>query len=339
MHNTSEKTTPNPNVQTLIGIEEHWTLDTIDVALRAQPPGFIDESLRLNEHGDAAARLADLGPLRTATMNSQGVDMQVLSLAPPGTQGTSPADAIALSREANDIAAATIRAERSRFRAMATLPMASPAAAATELERAVGLGLTGAMVYGRTGDVPLDDPRFDDLWSVAASLGQPVFIHPQIPANAVRDSAYRGLGEFADLALATFAWGWHLEAGTAALRLMASGALDRHPDLQLVLGHWGELLLFWHHRANGLARAANLERSITEYLQHNVWITASGMLDPAMLRHALAVTTADRILFSTDYPFQTPTRQEIDDFLLALPDDDARTAFAYGNAKRLFGIE
>lgn len=120
---------------------------------------------------------------------------------------------------------------------------------------------------------------------------------------------------------------------------MARGVLDRHPDLRLVLGHWGELLLFWHERANSIARSAHLERSITEYLQQNVWITASGMLDPAMLNHALAVTTSDRILFSTDYPFQTPTRQEIGTFLEMIPNDSARTAFTSGNARALFNIE
>ena len=323
---------------TLIGIEEHWTLESIDRALRGQPSALLDDSLVLNDHGDAAARLADVGPLRTAMMDEQGVDIQVLSLAPPGTQGLPAADATSLARDANDTVAALARGGAGRFRAMATLPMSDPAAAAVELERAVGLGLTGAMVYGRSGEVLLDDPRFDDLWTVAESLRQPIFIHPQIPPRPVRDAEYGGLGELADLALSTYAWGWHLEAGTSALRLMAAGALDRHPDLRLILGHWGELLLFWHQRADGLARAARLERSITEYLQQNVWITASGMLDPAMLQHALTITTPDRILFSTDYPFQRPSRPEIETFLLELPDEAARTAFSSGTAKALFGI-
>jgi predicted TIM-barrel fold metal-dependent hydrolase len=332
MSETAQTTTP------LIGIEEHWTLEGITRALRAAP-GPVDESLVLNEHGVTAARLDDLGAGRIAAMDAQGVDMQVLSLAPPGTQGVSAADAIALSRDANDVAAATVRARPDRFRAMATLPLAEPAAAAAELERAAGLGLTGAMVYGRVGDVPLDDPMFEDVWAAAAGLHQPIFIHPQLPADAVRNAAYRGLGDAADLALATFAWGWHLEAGTAALRLMARGVLDRHPDLQLVLGHWGELLLFWHQRADGLARIAGLDRSITEYLQQNVWITVSGMLDAAILQHTLAVTTPDRILFSTDYPFQSPTSQQIDRFLMSFPDDSARQAFTSGNARTLFRSE
>jgi predicted TIM-barrel fold metal-dependent hydrolase len=323
---------------TLIGIEEHWILDDIDRAQQALPPGRRDDSLALNEHGDGAARLRDIDGGRVAAMDEQGVDLQVLSLAPPATQGLERADAVALSRAANDRAAAAVAAHPGRLRAMATLPLADPAAAAAELERAAGLGLVGAMVYGRTGEVPLDAADLDNLWTVAESLEQPIFIHPQIPPTAVRTASYSGIGQPADLALATFGWGWHLEAGTAALRLMASGTLDRHPALQLVLGHWGELLLFWHERADGIARMAGLQRSITEYLRENVWITASGMLDPAMLRHALSVTTPDRLLFSTDYPFQRPTGEQIAAFLAELPTDADRDAFAFGNARRLFHI-
>ncbi|MFZ7087635.1 amidohydrolase family protein [Curtobacterium sp. RRHDQ10] len=323
----------------LIGIEEHWLHEGITAAQLRLPPDRRDDSMVLNDHGDASARLTDVGMGRLAAMDEQGVTMQVLSLAPPATQGLDASDAVSLARAANDVAAAAVAAAPDRLRAMATLPLADPAAAAAELERAAGLGLVGTMVHGRTGDVLLDDPRFDDLWAVAADLAQPVFVHPQIPPRSVRRASYAGIGDVADLAMATFAWGWHLEAGTAALRLMAAGTLDRHPTLQLVLGHWGELLLFWHDRADGLARAAGLQRSVTEYLRDNVWMTASGMLDPAMLHHALAVTTPDRVLFSTDYPFQQPTAAAIAAFLAEFDDDDARHAFAAGNARRLFRID
>ncbi len=49
----------------------------------------------------------------------------------------------------------------------------------------------------------------------------------QAPPEQQIDAA--GLSPDVDLALATLGWGWHLEAGLAALRLILSGALDRHP--------------------------------------------------------------------------------------------------------------
>ena len=308
------------------------------MALRRLPEADGDPSLAFNEMGDKLARLEDLGQGRIAAMDEQGIDIQILGMSPPGTGPLAPADAVALSREANDIAAEAVRRHPSRLRAFSTLPMSAPDAAAAELSRAASLGCVGAMVYGRTGETPLDDRRYDDLFAAAEALHQPIFIHSQIPSKAVRTAEYAGLGPMVDLALSTFAWGWHVEAALSALRLIASGTFDRHPNLNIILGHWGELLLFWLDRADSLARIAGLKRKPSEYVRENFFITSSGMFNPALLRHALAATTVDRLMFSTDYPFQRPTRAEIQTFLTAFDTDEQRESFRGGNARRLFGI-
>ncbi|GGL92364.1 amidohydrolase family protein [Nakamurella endophytica] len=323
----------------LIAIEEHWNLPALTAAVKALPGDRADESVALDEIGDNLERLDDLGDGRLAAMDAQGVDLQILSLAPPGTQPLDAGEAVSLSRRANDIAAEAVGLHPSRFRALACLPTPDPAAAAAELERTAAAGFVGAMVYGRSGDVPLDDPRYDDLWATAARLGQPVFLHPQIPPPAVRRASYSGFDALTDLALSTFGWGWHLEAALAALRLIVRGTFDRHPDLRLVLGHWGELLLFWGDRTDSLSRVAGLERRVTEYVRTNVWITSSGMLNPVLLRHALEVTTPDRLLFSTDYPFQRPSGADIERFLAAFPTPQDRDRFTAGNARALFRLD
>ena len=63
------------------------------------------------------------------------------------------------------------------------------------------------------------------------------------------------------------------------------------------------------------------------------------MFTPALLRHALAATTIDRLLFSTDYPFQRPAQPEIQRFLAEFDNDEDREKFTGGNARRLFGID
>jgi uncharacterized protein len=321
----------------LIAIEEHWMTPDLASALGAMPQP--DESLAFNEMGDHRQRLEDLDAGRIAAMDAQGIDMSILALTPPGTQPLPPEDALRLSRAANDLAAAAVGDHPSRFRAMSTLPMSSPRDVAGELERAAAIGHVGTMVYGRSGDLFLDDPVYDDLFSAAARLGQPVFIHPQLPSPAVRDASYRGFGPRTDLALATFGWGWHLDTATAALRLILRGTFDRHPDLQVVLGHWGEMLLFWLDRADSLSHVAGLRRSVSDYVRSNFFITASGMLNPALLRHALSVTSVDRLIFSTDYPFQQPAREEIDAFLGHFSSDEERQRFSSANAASLYGID
>ncbi len=91
-------------------------------------------------------------------MDGAGVDVQILSIAPPGTHVLPAREAVALSREANGRASEAIDRYPTRLRATTTLPMSDPDAA--------------------------------------------------VPSFIVR------------------------------------GTCDRHPDLQIVLGHWGEMLLF-----------------------------------------------------------------------------------------------
>ncbi|MFI5682393.1 hypothetical protein [Streptomyces sp. NPDC051636] len=63
------------------------------------------------------------------------------------------------------------------------------------------------------------------------------------------------------------------------------------------------------------------------------------MLNPALLQHALSVTSVDRLIFSTDYPFQRPTREEIDSFLNHFSSDTERQQFSSANAAFLYGID
>lgn len=78
---------------------------------------------------------------------------------------------------------------------------------------------------------------------------------------------------------------------------------------------------------------------MSDYVRSNIHITSSGMFTPTLLRHALAVTTPDRLLFSTDYPFQRPDKADIEKFLSAFPTDEDRGKFTAGNACALFGID
>jgi predicted TIM-barrel fold metal-dependent hydrolase len=324
----------------IVTIEEHWTTPAIARALEAQPAEERDDSVVLNARGDIPTRLLDIGAGRIAVMDAAGIDMQILSIAPPGTEGLPAAEAIVLSREANDLAAEAVRVHPTRFRALATLPMPDPEAAAIELERcATVLGHVGVMTYGRSRGRWLDDPAYEELLAAAARLRQPVYIHPQIPTRAVRDAQYRGFDPMTDLALATFAWGWHIDAGTVALRLILRGTFDRNPDLQIVLGHRGEMLLFWLDRIDSLSNVAiHLERRVADYLRDNVHIATSGMLTPHLLRHALEVTTIDRIVLSGDYPFHRIDADAIDAFLSTLTDPSDREKVAHQNAATLFDL-
>ncbi len=77
---------------------------------------------------------------------------------------------------------------------------------------------------------------------------------------------------------------------------------------------------------------------MSDYIKTNIHITSSGMLQQRLLRHTLDFTAADRVLFSTDYPFHQPDAAAIEQFFDAIPDPGERVKIASGNAEALFRL-
>lgn len=123
----------------------------------------------------------------------------------------------------------------------------------------------------------------------------------------MREAYYTGLGDQLDAALATHGVGWHYDCGIELLRLILAGVFDRFPDLQVTVGHWGELTtLFLDRIDTSLTEPAGLNRPVSDYLRTNVFVTPSGILSEKYLRWTVETLGADRILFATDYPFIPP---------------------------------
>ncbi len=169
-----------------------------------------------------------------------------------------------------------------------------------------------------------------------STLRVPLFVHPQIPQRAVRDVYYSGFGDSVDTAFATFALGWHYEAGIQFVRLMLAGVFDEYPDLQIILGHWGEVVLFYLERLNSLARVAGLRRPVADYIRQNLYVTPSGMWSQSYLQRTLEIVGPERILFSTDYPYQYRPggagRSFVKESALS---QEQKELFAHGNWERL----
>ncbi|AZU59364.1 amidohydrolase [Ralstonia pseudosolanacearum] len=318
----------------IVAIEEHVLPDAVKQAWNTIP-GADDGTLALNT-GVLGERLANLAEQRLALMDETGVDVQVLSLTTPGLNNLGH-HGIDLARRVNDLLAETVAANPSRFQALAVLPFADGESAAQELRRCVEqLGFKGAILYGRVGEKHLDHAMFEPTFACAAELGAPLLIHPQIPQASVRDAYYAGFGAPVDLALSTFGLGWHYEAGIQFVRIVLAGVFDRHPNLQVILGHWGELVMFYLERLIMLDRVSKLPRPFVEYVRSHLYLTASGIFSPAYLRQAIEVVGPDRILFSTDYPYQYRPGADARRFVATLElSDDDRRKFAHGNWERL----
>jgi len=288
----------------LIGLEQHFAPPELVTPCLGLDPSRQDLAVPRSTRDDKERMLFDLADARIAAMEEVGTDVQVLSLTSPGVQTLDPEQAVLLARSVNDLLATTVRHRPDRFQAFATLPFGAPEEASRDLERAVvELDLNGAMVFGRVGARNMDHPDFRPILEVAARLRAPLYLHPQTPPVGVREAYYQGLDEGMEGFFATSGIGWHYESGMQAARLVLSGAFERLPDLRLILGHWGEVVLFYIERLDILTPMAKLPRPVSEYFKSNIWVTPSGLLSPRYMRWAIEVMGVERIMFATDYPF------------------------------------
>ena len=319
----------------LIGIEEHFLTTEVKDAWSAIGLEAADPSVAFHG-GPLEKRLADLAEERLSLMDETGLDVQVLSLTTPSLHDLGP-DSVDLARRVNDAVAEAVARHPDRFQALATLPVASPDEAALELERCVRtLGFKGTMLCGRVGHRNLDHADLLPIFQSAAALKAPILLHPRAPEKCVRDAYYSGFSPQVDAAFSCFGLGWHYDAGIQFLRLVLAGHFDRFPNLQVILGHWGELVLFYAERIANMDRVSGLKQSMTTYFRRNLSVTASGIYLPHYLEQAARIVGYDRLLFSADYPYQYRAGYDARRFLENCGLDQAATqGFAHGNWDRL----
>ena len=193
------------------------------------------------------------------------------------------------------------------------------------------------MLNGRTGNTNADAPQFDSLYEAAEGLGAPLYLHPQIPIRTICEGYYSGFGPQTDSVFASFGLGWYYETGVQLLRMIFSGVFDRYPQLQVIVGHWGEVVLFFlEQTAKMESMGLQLERPLADYFRQNVWITGSGLLSQRYLRWTMEVVGVERIMYSTDYPFMDTSGGKARSFLEHLPlTEIEKASIAATNWKRL----
>ncbi len=325
-------------MQGKIGLEEHFAIpDTL-----ADSKGFLaDETWP-----ELEKRLLDMQDYRLRQMDAHGMQMMLLSLNAPAVQAIpDPKKATQVARRANDFLATEVKKRPDRFQGLAALAMQDPDGATRELVRCVKeLGFRGALVNGFSqiddpnSMVYLDERRYRGFWAECEKLGVPFYLHPRNPLPSAAQ-IYEGhpwlLGP---------TWAFGQETAVHALRLMASGLFDAHPKLRIILGHLGEGLPYsiWRvdHR-NAWTKAPPrypAKRKLGEYFQENFYLTTSGNFRTQTLIDAMLEVGADRIMFSTDWPFENVDHAAIWFDACPISEDDRRK-IGRGNALRLFRLE
>ncbi|BCW45357.1 amidohydrolase family protein [Arthrobacter sp. StoSoilB5] len=231
-------------------------------------------------------------------MDARGVDVSLVSLTPHLFIYGPEHDPVGFARKANDALAAYTSASDRLF-GIATLPLGNPPEAADELRRAVSvLGLVGGIIgTGLSAEQPLDAIGLDPVFEAAATLDVPLMLHPY----------YCGVITSSELFLNN-TLGVPFDAAWAVARLIASGTLDRHPRLKLLVPHGGGALPYLFGR---MENAWNRRSEVREAAQrppsaykNQFWYDSIVHSDEA-LRYLVTFAGADRVLLGTDSPYLT----------------------------------
>jgi aminocarboxymuconate-semialdehyde decarboxylase len=307
---------------------------TIDVHAHCIVPEAV-ALLGLKLEDQRGPGIEEVGPRRIREMDTQGIDMEALSINPQWYRAERDL-AAQVVRIQNERLAEFCGAYPDRFVAFASVALQYPDLAVQQLVDAVKrLGLRGAAVGASVAGEEFSDPKFHPFWAKAEELGSLIFIHPQsTPDLAPR---LKGNGWLANTI------GNPLDTTIALSHLIFEGTLDRFPRLKICSAHGGGYLPSYAARSDNSLRVApdkdtgvKLKKKPTEYLRRMYYDTL--VFTSEALRHLAAEVGSSQLVIGTDHPI--PWQAKAVDHILKAPgfSNAERRAMLGGTAAKLLGI-
>ncbi|MET0182477.1 MAG: amidohydrolase family protein [Caulobacterales bacterium] len=237
-------------------------------------------------------------PARIAELDEAGIDVQVLSVA--GLMGVDSVDdesVFDLVDRANRGLSRIVKEHPARFKALASLPLRAPEAAADILEHAVkDLGLIGAILPVDAFVTLAAAEPFRVILERANTLGAHIFVHPgPLPGSKPAAAPQTALDKVRNSTSG-------IQGGLteAAITLEFSSYLDGLDRLTIHVANLAGNLAYLAHRWKHTEERLDVAKPWDGRLRRIYVDTAS--LGPAAIAFAANIFGHDRLLFGTDAP-------------------------------------
>jgi predicted TIM-barrel fold metal-dependent hydrolase len=233
-----------------------------------------------------------------AAMDAHGIAVALLSVSFPGVHFGDDRAAAALARRCNELAAGLAASHPGRFGGFAVLPLPDIEGAVAELEFALDrLGLDGVILLASYEGRFLGDPAFDPLLAALDQRGAAVLVHPGMHPTS------RELG----LPWPGFMLEFVVDTSRAAMNLLFSGALERHPNIRFILAHGGGVIPYVAWR---LSVAPIISPLVPQWPQERIlaglrrfWYDTALCASRQALPALLEVAAPSQVLFGSDWPY------------------------------------
>ncbi len=198
-----------------------------------------------------------------------------------------------MAREVNEFTAKIAADSPSRFGFFATLTLPDVDGALAEAEYALDtLRAGGVILLANTHSRYLGDSDDEPLLAELDRRHAVVFVHPStLPGPRVEG-------------IPPFAADFLLDTTRAAYRLVQCGALQRYPNLKIILAHAGGFVPYASHRL-AAAIAVETHRSPLDVLEDlsSFYFDTALSGSPAALPSLLAFAKPGHVLFGSDWPY------------------------------------
>lgn len=259
-----------------------------------------------------------------------GIDVLVSGTGSFGVEDLPADEAREVAQLINEATADAERAHPGSVVGLARIPIQDADAAIEVLDDATRrLGLRGVALGSNVGGEPIAGPERDPVYAALERAGVPLFLHPTRLADADRLDRYG----------VEYVLGFMFDTSYAALDLVFSGVLERYPALPIIHPHVGGTVPYLAGRIDFEYRQPwAMDGAISEppSAQLRRFYTDTVSRTPDALAVARRFYGAERLLFSTDYPYW-PMAEELAFVREQLPAEE-HDAVLGGNAARLLGL-
>ena len=238
----------------------------------------------------------------------------------------------------NDWVADFVSKAPERLGAMACVTNHDPEGAAAELRRTAKMGLKGIVMEAFGASPPIFYDDWDELWRASAECGVPIHFHI-VGLNFRRPDA-KDIAKYGFYNGAAGMVMGQLEGNEIIAAMVLSGACERFPDMNFVLGETGVawmpfLLDRMDHECTGLQ---GLKMKPSDYWrrQGNATYQAEGFVGDVV--HLIGENT---IMWGSDYPHHDgvwPDSQSAIERDLRKVSPEARRMITRDNAAKLYGF-
>ena len=227
-------------------------------------------------------------------MDAANIDFTVLSMATPHISDKSAV------REINEEFAELCRRFPQKFGFVATLPMPNVESSIAEFKFATeNLGALGVKVASNSDGVYLGDERLDPIFAALNEKNSLIIIHPSPARELPRKSVITGK------VMALFEY--PADTTRAVLNILANGTLEKFPNLKFVVPHCGSFLPYMKQRAGAMFQmlaSMNLMEPVNFSANlGKLFFDTAGDPMPEQFDMLLKITSLDKIIFGTDYPY------------------------------------